>query len=52
MSSLGALPKADAQQVFQMAGADLVSPMPVPTGFSRGWKAGLQGEVSAEEVKM
>lgn len=52
VSSLGALPKADAQQVFQMAGAGLVPPVPAPTGFSRGWKAGLQGEASAEEVKM
>lgn len=51
VSSLGALPKADAQPVSQMAGADLVPPVPAPTGFSRGWEAGLQGEVSAEEVK-
>lgn len=58
MSSLGALPKAlgaqglpaGAQQVFQMAGVGLVFPVP-PRSFSRGWKAGLQGEISAEEVK-
>lgn len=52
MLSIGVLPKADAQQVLRTARAGLVPPVPAPIGFSRGWKAGLQDEVSAEEVKM
>lgn len=39
-------------KVFQMAGVGLVPPVPDPHGLFQRWKAGLQGEISAEEVRV